>query len=270
MFTYQAHASPLHRVNPSIKLITMTAVGLAATFVYHPFVPGLLALGLWLTAWWFGRLPFRLMLRWTGYMLALAWPLVIFTALYTDLSRYPQPHIYWSWGPWALSREGWVVASAVGLRMIVFMSASLLFIATTSPTDFAMSLAQNLHVPYRFAYGLLVAYRFLPSLRQEFQLLQLAHQVRGVAARPGLRGLVERWRRYATPLLAASLRKAERTALAMDAKAFGAFPERTYYRQLPIRGRDVGFLLIWLVYIAVVYALAARWHMLGWMWVPDA
>ncbi|NPA07058.1 MAG: energy-coupling factor transporter transmembrane protein EcfT [Chloroflexi bacterium] len=270
MFSYQAHASPLHTLNPAVKLFTMVAVGFAAAFVYQPLVPGLLALGLWVTAWWFGRLPLRLMARWTGYMLVLAWPLVLFTALYTDLSRYAQPHVYWSWGPWTLSREGLVVAAAVGLRMMVFMSASLLFIATTEPTAFALSLAQNLHMPYRFAYGLLIAYRFLPTLRQEFLQLQLAHQVRGVQERGGWRGWWDRWRRYATPLLAAALRKAERTALAMDAKAFGAFPKRTYYRQIPVRPRDWAFFAAWLGYIAAVYHVAHALGMVGWMWVPDA
>ncbi len=269
MFTYLAHASPLHRLNPTLKLVTMALVGLAATFVYSPWVPGLLAVGLWLTVWWVGRVPLGRLLRWSGYMLLLPWPLMLFTALYTDLSRYPDPRILWQWGPWTVAVEGLVTALALGLRVLVFVSASLLFIATTDPTDFAVSLAQNARVPYRFAYGVLVAHRFLPLLKRELEVIRLAHRVRGVGEGRGLRGQVERLRRYAVPLLAAALRKSERTALAMDAKAFGAGPDRTYYRQMPIRGRDVAFVLVWLAYIGLVYAVAARLGPLNWMWIPE-
>ncbi len=269
MFTYLAHASPLHRLNPTVKLLTMAAVGLAATFVYSPWVPGLLALGLWLTVALVGKVPWPRLLRWSGYMLLLPLPLMLFTALYTDLSRYPNPHVLWHWGPWTVATEGLVTALALGLRVLVFVSASLLFIATTDPTDFAVSLAQNLRVPYRFAYGVLVAQRFLPLLRRELEIIRLAHRVRGVGEGRGWRGQVERLQRYAVPLLAAALRKSQRTALAMDAKAFGAGPERTYFRQMPIRRRDVLFLALWLAYIAAVYAVAARLGPLNWMWIPE-
>ncbi len=269
MFTYLAHASPLHRLNPAVKLLTMTAVGLAATFVYSPWVPGLLAVGLWCTVWWVGRVPLGRLLRWSLYMLALPWPLMLFTALYTDLSRYPNPHLLVQWGPWTVAQESLLMALTLGLRVLVFVAASLLFIATTDPTDFAVSLAQNLRVPYRFAYGVLVAHRFLPLLRRELTIIRLAHRVRGVGEGRGVRGALERVRRYAIPLLAAALRKSERTALAMDAKAFGAGPDRTYFRTLPVRPRDGLFLLAWLLYIALAYAVAARLGPLNWMWIPQ-
>jgi energy-coupling factor transport system permease protein len=68
--------------------------------------------------------------------------------------------------------------------------------------------------------------------------------------------------------LAAAVRKSERTALAMDAKAFGALPQRTYYRQMVIRRGDVLFLLAWLLYVAVVYALALHFGLAHLQWVP--
>ncbi len=256
MFSYWATASPLHRLNPSMKLLAMAVVALGATFTYDPFIPSLLALGLWLTAWRLGRLPFRQMVRWTLPLLLVPLPLMVFTALYTDLSRYPQPRILWQWGPWQVAVEGLWVALALGLRVVTFMAASLLFVTTTDPTDFAVSLAQNLKVPYRFAYGLLIALRFLPLMRREFELIQMAHRIRGVDVEPGRFRVLRRFRRYAIPLLASAIRKSERTALAMEAKAFGAFPDRTYYRQMPIRRQDVLFVAAWALYVALVYVLA--------------
>lgn len=270
MFTYLETASPLHRLNPSMKLLAMSVVALGATFTFDPFIPAMLALALWLTAWLLGRVPLRQMLRWSLPLVSLPIPLMIFTALYTDLSRYPQPHILWQWGPWTLAVEGLWTALGLGLRVTTFLATSLLFIATTDPTDFAMSLAQNLKVPYRFAYGLLVALRFLPLLRREFDIIRMAHRIRGVEEERGVRGWLRRTRRYAVPLLASAIRKSERTALAMDAKAFGAYPDRTYYREMPIRGRDVLFVVAWTGYTALMYALALSLDLARLEWIPQA
>jgi energy-coupling factor transport system permease protein len=43
------------------------------------------------------------------------------------------------------------------------------------------------------------------------------------------------------PLLTGAIRKAERVALAMDARGFGAYPTRTYYRRSVFTWRDLAF-----------------------------
>ena len=268
MFTYLAHASPLHRLNPAAKLAGIAVVALAATVSFDPFVLIMLAAALWLTAWLLGRIPLKQMLRWSLPLLLLPLPVMLFNALYADLSRYAQPHILWHWGIWTLSVEGLWAGLGMGLRVMVFVASSLLFIATTDPTDFALSLVQNLKVPPRFGYGMLVSYRFLPLLRQEYETIRMAHRVRGVGERGGWRGWLVRFRRYAIPLLAAAVRKSERTALAMDARAFGALPRRTYYREMRVRRGDVVFVLALVAYVGLVFALAAHWGWVHLQWVP--
>ncbi len=270
MFTYLAHASPLHRLNPAAKLLGLATVAAGATLAFDPFIPGALLVGLWLATWLLGRVPLRRMVRWSLPILLLPLPLAIFTALYADLTPYPDPRILWQWGPWTLAREGIVIGIGLGFRVATFIATSLLFITTTDPADFAISLIQNLKVPYRFGYGVLVSYRFLPLLRDEFETIQMAHKVRGVGERAGLRGRVEQIRRYAIPLLAAAIRKSERTALAMDAKAFGAGPDRTYYRQLRLQTHDMLFVLAAIGYTVAVYGLALRLNLAVIQLVPGA
>ncbi len=268
MFSYLAHASPLHRLNPSMKLAGIAIVALGATAAFDPFIPAMLLLALWLLAWWLGRIPFKQMLRWSLPLLLLPLPIALFNALYTDLSAYAHPHILWQWGIWTLSLEGLESGLGIGLRVAVFIASSLLFIATTDPTDFALSLVQNLKIPDRFGYGVLVSYRFLPLLKREFEIIRMAHRVRGVGEKSGLWGWFTRLRRYAIPLLAAAVRKSERTALAMDAKAFGALPQRTYYRQMTIRRGDVLFVLGLALYTAVVYWAAFHFGWAHLQWIP--
>ena len=56
------------------------------------------------------------------------------------------------------------------------------------------------------------------------------------------------------PLLAGAIRHAERVALAMDARAFGAYPTRTERHLVPFRLRDVVFVaLFWIVSAALLW-----------------
>jgi energy-coupling factor transport system permease protein len=269
MFTYLAHASRLHRLNPSAKLGALAAVAAGATLSFDPFIPGALALGLWTATWRIGRVPLRRMLRWSLPLLVLPLPLAGFTALYANLSDIAAPNVLWQWGPWTLAAEGVWRGIGLGLRVTCFMASSLLFITTTDPTDFAISLIQNLRIPYRFGYGVLVSYRFLPLLRTEFETIRLAHKVRGAGRRTGLPGRLRQLQRYAIPLLAAALRKSERTALAMDAKAFGSGPGRTYFRQMRLGVGDLLFFIGAVGYTLTIYWLGLRSGLADLQWVPD-
>jgi energy-coupling factor transport system permease protein len=270
MFTYLASASPLHRLNPSAKLLGLALIAAGATLAFDPFVPTALLLGLWLTTLVVGKAPLSRMLRWSVPILLLPLPLAIFTALYADLSRFASPTILWAWGPWRLSSEGILIGVGLGLRVSCFMGTSLLFISTTDPTDFAISLIQNLKVPYRFGYGVLISYRFLPLLRTELETIRLAHKVRGVGRSVGLLGRWREMRRMALPLLASAIRHSERTALAMDAKAFGAGSQRTYFRQMKIKSGDGLFVLSAAAFCVAVYAVATRLGVADLQWIPGA
>jgi len=270
MFTYLSQTSPLHTLNPTAKLAGLALVSVAATLAFDPFIPGMLLLGLWLLTWLIGRVPLKRMLRWSLPILLLPLPLVIFTALYTDPEQFTSVHILWQWGVWSLSQEGIRTGIGLGLRLATFISTSLLFVATTDPTDFALSLIQNLRLPYRFGYGVLVSYRFLPQLSREYKIIRMAHKIRGVGERTGLGGKIKQLRRAAIPLLAAAIRKSERTALAMDAKAFGAGPDRSYYREMRFGWKDALFILAMLAFCTMVTLVASYLDVADWQWIPGA
>jgi energy-coupling factor transport system permease protein len=244
-------------------------VAAGATLAFDPFIPGMLLLGLWFTTWLIGRIPFHRMLKWSVPILLLPIPLMILTALYADLSGYTNPRILWHWDPWTLSVEGIITGFGLGLRVATFIATSLLFITTTDPTDFAISLVQNMKVPYRFGYGVLVSFRFLPLMRSEFELIRMAHKVRGVGERTGFRARLKQMQRYAIPLLASAIRKSERTALAMDAKAFGTGTGRTYFRQMRIKWYDFVFLLCILIFVIGIYLLAQQYNLANLQWIPE-
>lgn len=270
LFEFYETASPLHRLNPMAKFVGVVVVMAGAMLYFDPFIPAALALGLLLTLWLFGRIPLARLARWLLPMLALGAPLAVFNALYFDVARLPSPTVVGAFGPWLLTAEGLWAGLGLGVRVVCFLAASLFFIATTDPTDFALSLIQQARLPYRFGYGVLVSYRFLPLLRAEFEIIRAAHRVRGAGERAGWRGAFERLRRYALPLLAGAIRRSERTALAMDSRAFGAGSTRTYWRILRVRPMDVAFVVGALAYTLAVVALLGSLGLADLQVVPGA
>ena len=270
LFEYYESASPLHRLNPMAKLAGVVIVMAGATLYFDPAVPAGLAAGLLLALWAVGGVPPRRLARWLIPVLALGAPLAIFNALYFDVSRVADPTELARFGPWQITAEGLWAGLGLGLRVACFLAASLFFVATTDPTDFALSLIQQARLPYRFGYGVLVSYRFLPLLREEFETIRAAHRVRGVGERAGVRGRLEQMRRYAVPLLAGAIRQSERTALAMDSKGFGAGPGRTYRRELRVRPADWAFVALALAYTLLVIFAAGRLGLADLQIVPGA
>ena len=60
---------------------------------------------------------------------------------------------------------------------------------------------------------------------------------------------------YDKPAASGVKRKAGRVALAMDARAFGAFPDRTFRERMVVRRADWVFLVVVLAVVAAVVVL---------------
>ena len=151
--------------------------------------------------------------------------------------------LLFDWGPIRVYEGGLQEGLSTSLRVLALLTLSLPFSLTTDSADFIRALVQQWHLPYRLGYSTLAAFRFVPMLQTELSVIGAAQRVRGVNGVHGWRGAIERVRRYAVPLLASAIRGAERTALAMDGRAFGAFPTRTYYHRMRFSTADWLYML---------------------------
>jgi energy-coupling factor transport system permease protein len=107
-------------------------------------------------------------------------------------------------------------------------------------------------VPYRFAFAIFLALRFLPIVQQEVDAVKAAHAIRGRALRSPIRHRFRLWQRYMFTVIVNGLRKAENTALAIESRGFGAYPDRTYVKTF--RWTRTGLILL-LVFIAFAAGL---------------
>lgn len=175
-------------------------------------------------------------------------------ALWVDPERTDATASVLRIGDWALTDGALAIGLATGLRLAAIMTLAFIGGLTTAGTDLVRALVQQLHVPYRVGYAALAAIRFVPRFGHELEVIRQAHRVRGASGGPLT--APARWVRTVVPLLAGAIRHAERVALAMDARAFGAHPDRTERHTMPWRRRDTVFVVaFWAVSAAVFLAV---------------
>jgi energy-coupling factor transport system permease protein len=240
LFRYYPGDSYLHRLNPAIKLLAIILVTVAITFVFDIPTPlTFLAAALLLTVV-VGRIPVWFVTLSMAPFALVSLSFVFINILFFDPNATRTPLFYI--GPLLVSKEGVEAGVSVALRVLFLVSTSLLFVATTKPRDFVLSLMQQARLNYKLAYAVLAAFRFIPIFAEEYASIRAAAQVRGAGASSGIMGAVRSLRRDAVPLLAGAIRRSERLALAMDSRAFGAYPTRTYHRTLHVTRADWVFL----------------------------
>ncbi len=252
--------SPLHRLNPAVKLGAFSVLMIAPALFLSPAAPAaFIGLSL-LLGWGLGGISPAMMLRRLAPFLLLATGLVIFNTL---LYGGPRATLLLRLGPVGIWAEALAVGASIGLRLLCFASFSALFVWTTDPTLLVASLMHQLRLPYRLAYAMFAAYRFLPLLRRELDNIRAAHRVRGAFVAGGPASWLERSRRYGIPLLANAIRQTERMAVAMDARGFSASMHRTSYFRPHVRAGDILFLGVACLATAAILFGLAQWGLLG-------
>ncbi|MAG35719.1 MAG: cobalt ABC transporter permease, partial [Dehalococcoidia bacterium] len=165
--SYLHQRNPLAKVlatAPAITLVTITADPWPPVFFLTAATLLLLLIG--------GRVPLRLYLLIVGIVAVTAFTHV---PLYGLLVR-PEfdPTVVARLGPLRLTAGGVAVGLATALRICALASLALLYAFTTDVMDLVRALVQQWHVSYRFGYGLLAAFRFVPMLETELWTVRAA------------------------------------------------------------------------------------------------
>lgn len=163
--------------------------------------------------------------------------------IWVDPSGLDQSVVIFQLGEYQFFLSSWLTGLTTAVRLSSLIVLALLSGLTTTGPDLVRSLVQQLHVPYRIGYTALAAYRFVPRFAYELNVIRSAHRVRGIAGGRGPFAWFRRSTGYIVPLLASAIRHAERVALAMDSRAFGAHTVRTERHVILWRVRDTLFVL---------------------------
>jgi energy-coupling factor transport system permease protein len=262
-YAARVEASPvrfLYGINPLAKLLAPLPAILLLVFVRDAATPAAFLLLAYAVVLVGVRFSARLAL-----VLFLAVPVAAALigfgfSLWTDPARVDDTAPLWSIGGWTLYSGALAIGMATGLRIAAIVALTLIAGLSTTGPDLVRAAVQHLRVPYRIGYTALAAFRFVPRFGHELDVIRQAHRVRGAHGSRGPFAAAARWFGYIVPLLAGAIRHAERVALAMDARAFGAHPDRTERYLVPWRVRDTVFVIAFVAVSAAVFAASFPWQ----------
>jgi energy-coupling factor transport system permease protein len=126
--------------------------------------------------------------------------------------------------------EGLWFGVLLGLRMLGMFIIFPMVLLTSPPQELVAGLTE-VGLPFSIAFIFTTAFRFVPLLFENRRVIQQASMLRGIEGQRG--GLIRRAKGFVTtivPLITSSLRRTNDLEIAIESRAFGAFPTRTHYR----------------------------------------
>ena len=245
LFQYVPGQSVIHRLNPVTKIF-LTMMICVAAFVTDRIwmLAALLAVDLLIGA--AGGVSGRTWQVLRG-LLKIAAFLFVLQAL---LSRGGTPVL------WFITDQGLITALKVVLRLVVVCLPLTLVLAVTRINDLTNALVQVAHVPYRYAFTLSAAIRFIPQFLEEMSGIMEAQTARGVAFDEA-RGL----KKFSmilplcAPLLISSVRRADQTAAAAEVRGFALRTRESGYKRYPLTALDLAAVLFSLALLAAAIFL---------------
>ena len=155
-----------------------------------------------------------------------------------------------------INRETIIYVLTLALKYANLLPITLIFIFTTHPSKFGSSL-NKIGVPYKVAYAINIAFRYIPDIQEEFKTIVNAQQARGLSFKKGEASLTQRIKNVASiglPLVVSSLHRIEVVTNAMELRSFGKHKERTWYNGTSFKKDDYVTLAI-----CVVFLIASLW-----------
>jgi energy-coupling factor transport system permease protein len=186
-------------------------------------------------------------------------------------------HIIWQGQPFQLfnwtitpgySIEQAVFAATMFVRLLGIALFSIIVPFTIHPAQYGITFRQ-LGLPDGFSYAMDLAFRFVPSLGEDFATTFDAQKARGYAIEKMDGGVVKRIQRLAPLVVPVTLRAilgGEEVVDAMDMRAFGS-GKRTWYHHLTYSSLDK-IIIVVSVIILIASFVAARFGF-GQFWVPE-
>jgi energy-coupling factor transport system permease protein len=240
MLEFEEGHSFMHRVTPNAKIAWCVIILIWIFVLINPLYVLLIGIAVLLVAKFMAGMSMR-QLSTTVLVMGLAG---IFIIILQGL-LYPGKTVLFTLGFLQPTLEGVMVGLAIALRILAIVASSSVFAKTTDPRDVFLSVIQ-MGVPYTLAYGLFAALRFLPLMEYEAETIREAQMVRGIVKSNEKGNRIHQAKNFLVPFIASGIRHAQQSAIALDVRAFGISPKRTYLRELKPDRAGWIFVGVWL------------------------
>ncbi len=246
--------APLARRNPVAKLAAALLFSFALVVTVDPVAPAI-AIAMELALLPLFGVRYGVLLRRTWPLLIGAVGVVVAMVLFAAERDGP---VLLSAGPLVVTSGVLMTTLGLVLRMFAVALPGVIVFATTDATDLADALIQNVRAPARFAIGALAAFRLVPLLGQEWQMISMARRARGVEAGRNPVAKLKLFVSTAFALLVGAIRRGSRLAVAMDARGFDAGTPRTVARRQHFTAADAALIAGALLLAAVALGVSIR------------
>ena len=248
-FDYESEKSIIHHVDPRGKalfVIVLTCI----TILFRDLVPLFIIFGLIIPL----IILARFFKKWMRTMLVLLPLILLIIILNAVLLKVDYPT---------------TVGIAMALRLIILTAVYGLFFQTVSPDDIAQMLVK-FRLPFTFAWAISTAYRFIPTLANETDIIMAAQKSRGLQID---RGNIFKRARNMVPLLipifASAMRRSWQLAEAIESRGWNATKKRTYLYSLKMKWWDYLIVLLSLALFGLfLFLVITQIELPNWMqWV---
>ena len=246
LLNYVPGSSFLHRLNPVTKLFAAFLYGLACILcgsIPMEILFILLMIGISATAG-LGKRALNL----TGRLLILGLFMFLLQLFFVRtgdaLLRIGKVTL--------ITKGGLVSALLLSLRVVACMLPLMILFAITRMNDLCNALVQKLHLPYRYAFIVTTAFRFVPLFASEFHEIEDAQKARGVDFETG--NVIRKVQLVAplcVPLLVSSLKKVNSSAISAELRGFSLRTRLSGYKVYPFTLCDAAVLAALLLLAAV-------------------
>jgi energy-coupling factor transport system permease protein len=166
-----------------------------------------------------------------------------------------------------ITAERSAFAISILMRVFAMVSMTILIPYSLNPALYGVAF-RRLGMPDKFAYGMDLTMRFIPTLGRDFSLTMDAQRARGYEIEKLKGGLIEQIRKLApliVPVTIHAIASSEDIIDAMDLRAFGVGP-RTWLIELRYQWYDYLLITIGILLAATCVTLALFGY--GKFWVP--
>lgn len=251
---YNDKATWLHQLDPRTKIGGVLLIFVICLCFNHPLFIALILTGV-------------LAIFTTAKSIKVLWKLRFLLVLLFAFSVVLWPFfikgktILFQWHGLEVSRESLLYGLAMGLRLMTFVSAGLLLLATTKNEEITNGLIR-LGIPYPVAFALATAIRLAPTFADAGATIVQAQVSRGLDL--DSKNVFSRFKRFAPlsiPIFISAMRYTNFLAMALESKGFRPDAPRTSYYEPQITGRDwlvLGFLTLTLA-VCLYLRLSLHW-----------
>lgn len=253
---YYQTESPIHRLDPRVKLIATFAY-IISLFVVHSWTGYLIAAVAVAIVIAASHVPFGYIMRGMKAVMMILMITVIFNLFLTEGRTLIH---FWKL---TITYEGVDFASKMAVRLIFLIIGSSLMTLTTTPNQLTDALEdvlgplKKIHVPvHEISMMMSIALRFIPILMEETDKIMKAQMARGADFESkNLMKKIQSLVPLLVPLFISAFRRANDLAMAMEARCYRGGDGRTKMKPLVYCRRDYAAYALLAAYFAVCVVL---------------